>query len=50
MGDIGTLKTSKNEIKDRIVKTDVEKNILENTTQDEQNKVLDPGTYKNIEK
>jgi len=32
MGEIKTLKGSKNEIKDKIVKTDVEKNVLENTT------------------
>ena len=49
MGEIKTLKGSKNEIKDKIVKTDVEKNVLENTTQDEYNKVLDPYTYGKIE-
>ena len=35
MGEIGTLKTSKHEIRDRISKTNQEKNILETTTQDE---------------
>lgn len=32
--EIGTLSTSKNEIKDRIVRTDFERNNLENTTMD----------------
>lgn len=50
VSDIGTLKFSKNEVGDRIHRTEQEKNILENTTQDEHNKVLDPLTYKNIEK
>lgn len=50
VSDIGTLKSSKNEVGDRIHRTEQEKNILENTTQDEHNKVLDPLTYKNIEK
>jgi hypothetical protein len=48
MNDIGTLKTSKYEVEDRIHRTDFEKTVLENTTQDEHNKVLDPVTYKNI--
>ena len=47
--DINLLKGSKGEIKGRIFKTDVEKRILENTTQDEQNKVLDPYTYMQLD-
>jgi len=47
--DISLLEGSKSEIKGRIVRTDAEKNILENTTQDEHNKVLDPVTYGRIE-
>ena len=43
------MKGSKSEIKGRIVRTDAEKNILENTTQDEHNKVLDPVTYGRID-
>ncbi len=47
--EIEVLKGSKSEIKNRIVKTDVEKAVLENTTQDEQNKVLEPHIYSRID-
>ena len=40
---------SKNEIKGRIVKTDFERGILENTTSDNQNKVIDPVTFSKLE-
>ncbi len=47
--EIGNLKGSKTEIKGRIVKTDAEKKVLENTSQDQQNKVLEPQIYQKIE-
>jgi hypothetical protein len=49
MVEIGNLKGSKSEIKGRIVKTDTEKRVLENTSQDQQNKVLEPHIYQKIE-
>ena len=48
--EIGTLEGSLAEIKERISKTSLEKNILQNTTQDEENRVLDPILFSKIEK
>lgn len=47
--EIGVLKGSKHEVKSRIVKTDTEKKILENTSQDQVNKVLEPHIYAKVE-
>lgn len=43
--EIHALKDNKNEVKDRIVKTDNDKNVLETNTEDVKNKVIDPATY-----
>ena len=47
--EIENLKGSKSEIKGRIMKTDGEKKVLENTSGDQQNKVLDPHIYLKID-
>ena len=47
--EIDNLKGSKSEIKSRIMKTDGEKKVLENTSGDQQNKVLDPHIYHKID-
>jgi hypothetical protein len=47
--EISVLRGSKGEIKGRIFKTDAERNNLENTSQDQVNKVLEPYVYAKIE-
>ena len=47
--EIDNLKGSKSEIKSRINKTDGEKKVLENTSGDQQYKVLDPHIYLKID-
>lgn len=47
--ELGNLKSSKKEINDKIDKTDIETKFLQNTTQDDQNKVVDPNTYEKID-
>ena len=47
--EIDALENSLKEVKERISKTDAEKVVLQNTTQDEHNKVLDHHLYNQID-
>lgn len=47
--EIGKLRTGEEDIKERIIKNETEKTFLLNTTQDEQNKVIDPVTFSNVD-
>ena len=49
MNELGILKGSKKEINERISKTDLDKNYLQNTTGDSQNKNIDMITIQQID-